>query len=303
MKKSTAIRTITRDQSDYPRRLLAGDNVPEQLYALGDCPLNAGYMVAVVGTRSATSYALTFINQLVEDLGNRLGKENLVIVSGLAMGCDVMAHKRALELGIPTVALMAHGLDRIYPAAHREIARKMVESGRGMLLTAYPTGTPIHQGNFLARNKIIAGISDCVVVVESAADKGGALHTARYTASLGKKVFALPGRISDRWSRGCNMLIRYGTAQLAENADDIIHAMNWTARKPVEQSLQQELFIPLPDGPAGKVVDFLSVNPDSTADVISGATGLEMSVLLSTLMEMEFSDRILSLPGNRYRLL
>lgn len=292
-------RPILTDATEYPKRLLAVKDAPEKLYALGECDLNSRHIVAIVGTRSATAYALGFINALIDDLNSHL--DSLVIASGLALGCDVMAHRRAIEAGVPTVALLAHGLDRIYPAAHRQLATRMVNERTGMLLTTYPEGTPIHRGNFLARNKVIAGICDCVVVAESAADRGGALHTARYAAAIGKKVFALPGRITDRYSRGCNMLVREGTAHLVESAEDIIRAMGWTPRHNPE-GVQQELFPSVPTGDAATIASFLEKTPDATADTISAGTGIPIRSLLSTLMEMEFNDLVISLPGNRYRL-
>ena len=201
---------IPIDSDNYPRRLALTPGAPPVLYTHGNAPLNAPNTIAIVGTRSATPYALRFINNLVDDLARMLPQP--VIVSGLALGCDIMAHRRAVECRVPTVAVLAHGLHTLYPAAHSQFARSMVAGDKGMLLTAYPEGTPVHRSNFLARNKIVAGISDCVVVAESAADRGGALHTARYAASIGRRVFACPGRIGDRYSSGCNMLIRGSAA-------------------------------------------------------------------------------------------
>lgn len=295
--------TILKDNPGYPRRLAAVADAPEALYALGEAPLNAPHTIAIVGTRSATPYALRFINSLVDSLAAMLPRP--VIVSGLAMGCDIMAHRRAVERGLPTVAVLAHGLQTLYPASHTQFARSMVEGRGGMLLTAYPDGTPVHRANFLARNKIIAGISDCVVVAESASDRGGALHTARYAASIGRRVFACPGRIGDRYSAGCNMLIRQGTATLCESADDLVHAMGWQAATSVpekeKETVQQTLFAPAPKGTAATIADYLTGHPDSTADNIAAALSLPMSRVLSTLMEMEFLDQIITLPGNRFR--
>ena len=290
---------IRQDSANYPHRLLL--TAPGELYAAGPAPLNAPYVIAVVGTRSATPYAQKFINSLIDGLARQLPSP--VIVSGLALGCDIMAHRQAIEAGLPTVAVLAHGLHTIYPAAHSRFASEMVAKGKGMLLTTYPEGSPVLRQNFLARNKIVAGISDCVVVAESAADRGGALHTARYAASIGKKVFACPGRIGDRYSSGCNMLIRQGTAQLCETASDLISAMGWQAAppQPEDTPVQQSLFPPAPQGYAAAIATYLTSYPDSTADEIAAATGLPMPRVLSTLMEMEFLDQITSLPGNRFR--
>ena len=161
----------------------------------------------------------------------------------------------------------------------------------------------MHRYNFLPRNKIVAGISDCVVVAESAADRGGALHTARYAASIGRRVFACPGRIGDRYSSGCNMLIRQGIATLCESAADLAGAMGWQAATTAapSEAVQQTLFAPPPLGPAAAIAAYLTVNPDSTADQMAAALSIPMGKLLSTLMEMEFLDQIITLPGNRFR--
>lgn len=295
--------TILKTDNGYPRRLAATAGAPEALFALGEAPLNAPHTIAIVGTRSATPYALRFINTLVDSLAALLPQP--VIVSGLALGCDIMAHRRAVERRLPTVAVVAHGLQTIYPTAHTQFARSLVGNRQGMLLSAYPEGTPVHRANFLARNKIIAGISDCVVVAESAADRGGALHTARYAASIGRRVFACPGRVGDRYSAGCNMLIRQGTASLCESAADLIHAMGWQAaeNRPARdnEATQQTLFAPAPTGPAAAIAAYLTASPDSTADAIAAALSLPMGRVLSTLMEMEFLDQVITLPGNRFR--
>lgn len=292
---------IPIDSDNYPRRLALTPGAPPVLYTHGNAPLNAPHTIAIVGTRSATPYALRFINNLVDDLARMLPQP--VIVSGLALGCDIMAHRRAVERRVPTVAVLAHGLHTLYPAAHSQFARSMVAGDKGMLLTAYPEGTPVHRSNFLARNKIVAGISDCVVVAESAADRGGALHTARYAASIGRRVFACPGRIGDRYSSGCNMLIRQGIATLCESAADLAGAMGWQAATTAaaSEAVQQTLFAPPPQGPAAAIAAYLTDNPDSTADQMAAALSIPMGKLLSTLMEMEFLDQIITLPGNRFR--
>ena len=193
------IRRLYYTDPDYPQRMLECDDAPIMLYALGETDLNARHIVSIVGTRNATAYGVNFINRLVEDLTRRL--DNIVIVSGLAMGCDITAHKRALDEGIPTIGVVAHGLDTLYPSEHRRYAARMVHEG-GTILTDYPHGTRPHRGNFLARNRIVAGISDAIVVAESGAPRGGALHTARLGQLYNRDVFALPGRTSDIYSAG-----------------------------------------------------------------------------------------------------
>ncbi|MDE6528868.1 MAG: DNA-processing protein DprA, partial [Muribaculaceae bacterium] len=231
------IRAVYFTDQAYPRRLLECDDAPVMLYALGETDLNAAHVVSVVGTRNATHYGIDFIEKLISTLAEKI--DNLVIVSGLAFGCDIAAHRQALALGIPTVGVVAHGLDTLYPAEHRNYAAKMVREG-GMILTDYPHGTTPHRGNFLARNRIVAGVADCIVVAESAAGRGGALHTAKLGMLYNRDVFALPGRTSDLYSGGCNMLIKTNVAHLIENADDIIAAMNWQTRP--EEGSQPTLF-------------------------------------------------------------
>lgn len=290
------IRCLYFTDDDYPRRLLACDDAPVMLYVKGDCDLNARHVVAVVGTRNATVYGAKFIDKLVGDLADKL--DDLLVISGLAVGCDIMGHRRAMALGVPTAAVVAHGLDTIYPAEHRDDAARIAR-GAGAIVTDYPHGTRPHRGNFLARNRIVAGLADAVVVVESAADRGGALNTARVARAYDREVFALPGRTSDRYSAGCNMLIREQTAALIETADDLIHAMGWTPR-PAEGA-QAELFSPLPESQQ-KIVDYLTHNGEATADTLQAALGIPTGQLMAMLVEMEFDDLIMALPGARYRV-
>lgn len=291
------IQTIEASDSRYPRRLtLTGVTVP--LYMRGSADLNRRHVVAIVGTRSATIYASEVIGKIVRDLGERL--DDLLIVSGLAIGCDSMAHRAAIETGVPTVGVLAHGLDTLYPSQNRRLASRMVADGGG-LLSQYPAGSRMFRGNFLARNKIIAGISDCVIVAESAADHGGALHTARYARRAGREVFAVPGRLGDTCSGGCNMLIAEGTARLTTGADSIVSAMRWqTKDTPLNQP---GLFDSGPQGQAAVIADYLRAQGgEQTADRIATDLGMATGPLLALLIEMEFDGHISALPGNRYRL-
>jgi len=282
--------------ADFPARLLQCEDAPLMLYSLGNTDLNATHIVSIVGTRNATAYGVNFINKLVDDLAQRI--DGLVVVSGLAVGCDITAHRRAMQLGVPTVGIVAHGLDTLYPAEHRNYAAQMIHNG-GMLITDYPHGTRPHRGNFLARNRIIAGVSDCVVVAESAANRGGALHTARVAMLYNRDVFALPGRTSDIYSGGCNALIRNNTAHLVENADDLITAMGWSCR-PAE-GCQSTLFPELtPQQQA--VVDYLRQNGEAQTNRLSVELGIPVGQLMATLVELEFNGLLISLPGARYRL-
>lgn len=294
--EKNGIRCLYFTDEEYPKRLSACEDAPVMLYAKGDCDLNARHVVAVVGTRNATVYGARFIEKFVGDLAEKL--DDVLIISGLALGCDIMGHRRAMAVGIPTVAVVAHGLDTIYPAEHRNDAAKIAR-GAGAILTDYVHGTRPHRGNFLARNRIVAGLSDAVVVVESAADRGGALNTAHVARAYDREVFALPGRASDKYSGGCNMLIREQTAALIECADDLISAMGWSVRP--SEGAQAELFSPLPE-PQQKVIDYLTHNGEATADAMQAALGIPTGQLMAMLVEMEFEDLIMALPGSRYRV-
>lgn len=280
---------------DYPARLLNCDDAPVMLYAAGDCDLNDCKVVGIVGTRHATPYGLSFIHNLVTDLNKAC--DNVMIVSGLAYGVDVAAHKEALKADIPTVGVLAHGLTTIYPAVHRSVAADMVRKG-GMLITEYRSDAAIHKGNFLARNRIVAGLCDCLIVAESA-EKGGALLTARIAAGYDRDVFALPGRIGDTYSAGCNRLIINNVASLITNADDVIDAMGWT-RKAIEGD-QLDLKISLPPDQQA-VIDYLTAHDDAVINRMAVDLDRPVAKLLSLLVDMEFNGLVLALPGGRYRL-
>ncbi|MDE5918959.1 MAG: DNA-processing protein DprA [Duncaniella sp.] len=289
------IRALYFTDDSYPRRLLQCDDAPLMLYALGDCDFNAGHYVGVVGTRHATPYGNAFVADLVAGLAERLA-EKPVIVSGLAYGVDIAAHKAALEAGIPTIGVLAHGLNTIYPATHRDIAARMVRSG-GALVSDYRSLEAIHKGNFLARNRIVAGLCDCLVVAESDV-KGGAMVTARLASAYSRDVFALPGRVSDRFSRGCNRLISDCVAQLVSGPDDIIEAMRWPEREP--EGVQHELFVELsPDEQA--VSDLLQRKGEATLNDIAVAVNMPVARLMGLLIDMEFRNLLMAVPGGRYR--
>ncbi len=290
------ISTLYFTTDNFPQRLADCDDAPAMLYSIGDLDLNSSRMVAIVGTRHATSYGVDFTRRLVEDLSERL--DNVVIVSGLAYGIDIAAHRAALRAGVPTVAVMATAMNSIYPADHRRDATEIVNSG-GLLLTEYGHLEPIHKGNFVARNRIVAGLCDCLVVAESAT-KGGALITANLAAGYNRDVLALPGRISDTYSGGCNRLIGAGMAGLITCADDLCQAMNWDARP--TRSAAPSLPMPLNNDEAA-IVNFLEHNDDVSLSALTAATGFGVSKLMSMLIDMEFRGLVLSMPGGRYRRL
>ncbi len=291
------IRVLYFTEPDYPVRLADCDDAPLMLFGAGGCSLNTGYFLSVVGTRHATNYGIDFVDRLISDLASSVS-EPVTIVSGLAFGIDIAAHRAAMKHGLPTVAVLAHGLNTIYPAQHRNYAADIVHKD-GMLITEYRSSDPIHKGNFVARNRIVAGICDCLVVAESAR-KGGALITAEIASGYHRDVFALPGRTSDRYSTGCNHLIASNVAALVTGADDIIEAMNMPSRtgaSPAQGVLPLDL-----SAEEVAVIEFLTAHGEAQINRLSVELNQSVAKLLSILIEMEFKHLIITCPGGIYRL-
>ena len=288
------IKVATFNSSEYPHRLKQCADAPQILYQYGDCDLNAKKFVAIIGTRNATKYGRDLTDNLVKTLAQ--SNPDTVIISGLAYGIDIAAHKAALEYGLPTIGVMAHGLDRIYPHSHREYASKMIKSG-GAIVTEYLSKTTPDPQNFVQRNRIVAGMCDVTVVVESAI-KGGSLITANLANDYNRDVMAFPGRVGDKTSEGCNKLIRQHKAEIITSAEDLINLMGWMA--PETKAIQQSLFDELtPEQQA--VVDILKIEPQHI-NVIS--TNLDWSIQKTSalLTEMVFDELIDQLPGDVYCL-
>ena len=293
---ANSISPIYFQSGQYPGRLLECDDAPLMLYGLGDCDLNRSRFISVVGTRHATAYGVDFVERFISELATLL-PEKPVIVSGLAYGIDISAHRAALKCGLPTVGVLAHGLNTLYPSQHRSVAVEMVRN-QGMLLTDYRSSTPVHKGNFLARNRIVAGLSDALVVVESAS-KGGALVTARLASGYNRDVFALPGRISDRYSSGCNSLIANHMAALVTSASDFCSQMRWPVAE--ADDAMPSLFPEMsPEEEA--VIAVLTARGEATLADLSSRIDLPVARLMSMLIDMEFRALIISIPGGRYRL-
>lgn len=285
---------------DYPALLRECSDCPILLYGKGNLPINKGHYVSIVGTRSATEYGKDLTRRFVLDLARLV--PDVTIVSGLAYGIDVAAHRAAIEADIPTVIIPAHGLDRIYPPLHRPIAVQALE--KGGLLTEYPHGTTPLQGNFVARNRIVAGLSHAVVVVESK-EKGGALITARMTCNYNRPLFAFPARPTDLIGRGCNLLIREQKAQLILSAEDLVTSMGWTtAAEPTLPGLEEQpSATPAPLGDAE--TQLLSLLRSSEEGIhinnLVLETGIPYSDVASSLMMLELSGVVRALPGAVYR--
>lgn len=289
------IRELYFSDDGYPRLLHECDDAPMMLYGLGDCDFNNSHVVSIVGTRHATAYGVGFVNKLVADLADNVG--NIVIASGLAYGIDIAAHRAAMSAGLPTIGVVAHGLSTIYPSCHRNDAAFMVRNG-GMVLSEYIHDAAIHKGNFLARNRIVAGIAECVIVVESAS-KGGALTTARIASEYSRDVFALPGRTSDLYSQGCNSLIARNVAHLVTCADDVIEIMGWETQP--SDGAQQSLFPELSSDEI-VIVEYLREKGDARLNNISVDTGITMSRLMPLMVNLEFKGVVMTFPGGSYRL-
>lgn len=291
--QSRGIRPVLCTDNGYPERLAQCDDAPAILYVKGDANLDAAHMVAIVGTRHCTAYGKSFVDRLVADIAAAL--DDIVVVSGLAYGVDIAAHRAALAEGVPTVAVVAHGLNTIYPADHRNEARRIVDAG-GAVVTEYRSCDPIHRGNFLARNRIVAGLCDAVIVVESDT-KGGAMFTARLAGAYDREVLALPGRTSDVYSRGCNALIAGMSARMIRDVDDLADACRW--HKKNAEGHQKEMVFE-PDDEQKKVLEYLRQHPSATVNDMAHALAVPYPVLSTTLFDMEMNDMVTALPGGRY---
>jgi DNA processing protein len=293
------IQTHYFTDKDYPYRLKECTDSPIMLYSKGNCDLNNGKFIGIVGTRNATETGKENCKKMITDLAST--QPNSIIVSGLAYGVDICAHKAALDAGLSTIGVIGHGLDRIYPAAHRATAVKMIQDGA--LLTEYLSQTNPDRPNFVQRNRIIAGLCDAIVVVESAA-RGGALITAEIANDYNRDVFAFPGRVADEWSAGCNALIKNNKASLIESADDILRFMNWENQESGSIStVQTTLFLDLSDEEQ-QIVSLMRQHSEGV-QLNELAIQLEkpISKISSMLLEMEFKGVVKCLPGNLYRII
>lgn len=280
----------------YPHRLQEAPDAPAMIYTLGKCDLESAHVVSVVGTRHATQYGLRFCDTLIADLAQRL--PDLVVVSGLAYGIDIAAHRAALKHNVPTVAVLPRGLNRIYPASHRSDAISIVKHG-GMLLTDYTSQDAVQKSNFLARNRIVAALSDCTVIVESAGS-GGALVTASLAMSYNRDVMAVPGRCGDEYSTGCNKLIATNKAALIASADDLMAAMRWESHSRAPQQL--DLFPELTKEEQA-VVDVIRSQGEVHLNTLADILHQPVYKLMSVLVELDCKKVIATLPGCRYTLL
>ena len=285
----------------YPQRLKDCPDAPVLLYYRGTADLNAQHVVSMVGTRQITSYGKDLCSSFVRDL--KLLCPDALIVSGLAYGVDVHCHRAALEKEMETVGILAHGLDMIYPRMHRETAKQMV--AKGGLLTEYMSGTAIDKRNFVQRNRIVAGLADAVIVVESA-EKGGSLITADIAQSYNRQVWAFPGRIHDKYSAGCNKLIFTNSASLLTNAEDFCAAMGWSDdiqhKRQLSEGIQQELFADNFTAEEQLVLQALAKDDSKQINVLAVETNIPVGQLSSLLFSLEMKGAVQMLVGGKYKL-
>lgn len=283
---------------DYPLLLKSEElmDAPLQLFCCGKVPFPRRRVLSVVGTRHITEYGKDLCERILADLAHLV--PDVTIVSGLAYGVDIHAHRAALANGLPTYAVLAHGLDCIYPSLHRDTAKEMVSQGG--LLTEYFSGTVPDKGNFVRRNRIVAGIAEATLVIESA-DRGGALITATIASSYGREVMAVPGRVGDPYSAGCNQLIQRNQASLVTSAADLVKLLNWPTESAKAQPSEPQLF-PLYTAEQERVVDVLAGNDGLSMDALALQTGFTVAQLADLLFDLEEMGSVKRMPGNRYRV-
>lgn len=292
------IKTYFYKDENYPYRLTHCVDAPLILYAKGNVDVNPKHVVSVVGTRMPSERGKDWCRRFILDLAAKVPE--VTIVSGLAYGIDVIAHKAAMESGISTIIIPAHGLDRIYPSVHRSVAIQALD--KGGILTEYTRETEPERFNFVARNRIVAGMADAVVVVESK-KKGGSLITADMAVDYGRDVFAVPGRVDDICSAGCNDLIKKNRAQLIDCADDLIVAMQWQEEsKEAIQTCLVEMMYDLTDN-QHRLLQLLRETEDGLhINQLVMETQLAYSIVSSELVMMELQDVVKSMPGGMWRV-
>ena len=291
------IKAQTFLDSSYPNRLKQCEDAPLVLFQKGKGNLNKAIHISIVGTRKATEYGKHYCKKIIQDL-----KEygiNPVIISGLAYGVDACSHKAALNEDLETWAVLGHGLDRIYPSQHKNLAKQILE--KGSLLTEFSHGSFPAPSNFISRNRIIAGLSDLTIIIESAR-KGGSLVTADLAFNYNREVMAVPGRIGDTKSEGCNFLIKSNKASMLENFDDIIYTMGWNDKHKLNKNKQLNLFEQL-SSEEKILLEFLRKNENSSIDKIMRESNIDKNKVSIFLLNLEFINLIKVLPGKRYRAL
>lgn len=292
---------LCMNDENYPQRLRQCDDAPLMLFYKGNINLNQRRVICVVGTRRNTVYGEDLIRRFMREL--RQLCPQLLVISGLAYGVDIIAHRQALQNGYPTVGVLAHGVDYLYPARHKQTTDEMVK--KGGLLTEFLTQTNADKVNFVRRNRIVAGISDACVVVESAAH-GGGLITASLARTYNREVFAFPGNVGSQYSEGCNNLIRDNVAGLISNADDFVKSMNWDddvkLQRAQQVGIERQLFPDL-STEERQVVSALKKHNDLQINMLSVQADIPIAHLTAILFSLEMKGVLKALPGGMYHLL
>jgi len=283
------------DDQDYPARLKECPDSPILIYVKGNADLNKEKIISIVGTRNITHQGKDICKSLIHDLACEFPE--IIIISGLAYGVDITAHKTALKENLKTVAVLGHGFGTIYPSVHLGVAKQIIS--QGALITDFPSFEAPERNNFLKRNRIIAGISDATLVIESGR-KGGAMVTADIALSYNREVLAVPGSPGAPCSEGCNLLIKSNRAALIESADDIYYALNWLRSN--NETKQKKLFPENLSPLEQKIFHLINENKELSSDKISQSMGKPLHQLSSALLKLEFSGFIESIPGQIYRL-
>jgi len=290
--ESENIKVLYYQDANYPDRLKHCIDGPVLLFASGNMNFENRKMISIVGTRQITSYGMDICKKLIEDLA----VFNPIIVSGFAYGVDIVAHQVAMENKLQTIGVLAHGLNQIYPKTHKKYVAKMEENG-GFLTEFWSHSNPDKE-NFVRRNRIVAGMSEATIVIESA-EKGGSLITAIIANDYNRDVFAVPGRISDKYSQGCNNLIKTQRANLLTSAADLVYILNWELETKETKSVQKQLFVSL-DEEEQKVYDYLQKNGKQLLDVIALECDFPIFRISSILLNMELKGVIRPLPGKLF---
>ncbi|MBW3466750.1 DNA-processing protein DprA [Arthrospiribacter ruber] len=291
------ITILSFSHPSFPSRLKLTDDCPMVLFTKGNLNLNTERTIGIVGTRNATEYGRNVTKKIVEDLA----PYSPTILSGLAYGVDIEAHRSALMSKLPTVAVLGSSVDQIYPSVHKNTSIEMLESGG--LISEYPPGTVMHPSNFPKRNRIIAGLSDALIVVE-AAQKGGALITAEIAYSYNKEVFAVPGNLQATYSEGCNLLIKQMKASIYTGPKDLEEVLSWSKEGGVTNSnMAKKLDLNSFEGDDRKVLEILQEKKELEIDSLALLSEIPISTLASKLLNFEFEGLIKSLPGKKYKLL
>ncbi|WP_339879311.1 DNA-processing protein DprA [uncultured Algoriphagus sp.] len=286
---------LTPLHPDFPHRFKMQEDSPVVIFTQGNADLNFSRSVGIVGTRSATSYGKSATRKIIEDLA--IYKP--VIISGLAYGIDIEAHRTALGLGLPTIAVLGSPIGRIYPAVHKKTAEAILDNGA--VISEYAPDSAMVPGNFPARNRIIASLSDALIVVE-AAEKGGALITAEIAYSYDKDVFAVPGNLQSQYSEGCNLLIKKMKANIYTGPNDVAEALFWS--KPGESKTQKPILdFTNRESDEVAILKLLQEKGEMEIDTLSLSTDIALGLLSSKLLSLEFEGIVKSLPGKKYRLL